>query len=153
MPIEVIPIKTTKDKFFLQYLVLKRPVIDIILTKINGRKTMLHDNQMYVLAELLWLYDKYLQDDGSDSSRWEKVFNRESKMHIMKKLKMKEHLLNVYFSQLRKMKILNGKKINKPFIINAVDHNLSFNFVLNGNNGEQVDQESNTEDRGQSQEA
>jgi len=133
MTVESIEIKTTKEKFFLEYLVLKRPVINAILTKINGHHVVLNDLPMRVLAELLLLNDKY--SVLADDVKWTMVFSRESKEHIMKKLRMKEHHLNVYFSQLRKIRILNGKKINKPFIINAVDHDLSFKFVLNGQDG------------------
>ena len=57
---------------------------------------------------------------------------------------MEKHYLYVYFTQLRKIKVLNGKKINKLFIVNAEDHDLSFKFVLNGQNGEQVDKKDNT---------
>jgi hypothetical protein len=139
MSIEVIPINTTKDKFFLEYLTLKRPVINVILTKINKRHTVLHDAPMYVLAELLWLHNEY--SDLEENEKWSMIFSKNSKAKIRKKLKMPDHHLNVYFSQLRKMKILNGKKINKLFIINATDHDLSFKFVLNG---QQMDKKGNT---------
>jgi len=133
MTVESIEIKTTKEKFFQEYLLLKRPVINAILTKINGAPTVLNDIPMRVLAELLLIHDRYRT--LSQEEKWIMVFSRESKELIMEKLEMKEHHLNVYFSQLRKIKILNGKKINKPFIISAEDHDLSFKFVLNGHDG------------------
>jgi len=133
MEIETIEIKTSKDKFFLQYLTLKRPVINTILTKINKEPTVLTDIPMQVLAELLWLHDKFI--NNTEDEKWSLVFSSESKEYIMEKMNMKEHHLNVYFSQLRRIKVLNGKKINKPFMVNAVDHDLSFKFVLNGHDG------------------
>ena len=106
---------------------------------------MLHDIPMHVLAELLFLNDKYglLPDD----EKWSVIFSRESKDSIAKKLKMRVHYIDVYLSQLRKIKILNGKKINKLFIINAIDHNLSFKFVLNGQDGKQVDKKDDARNR------
>ena len=142
MSIENIEIKTTEDKFFLQYLTLKRPIINIILTKINHKPTFLHDIPMHVLAELLWLNHKY--DILAEDEKWKKVFNKDSKGHITKKLNMTDHKLNVYFYQLRKIKILNGRKINRLFIVKALDHNLSFKFIFNGENGKSVDKKDNT---------
>ena len=60
---------------------------------------------------------------------------------------MEKHYLYVYFSQIRKIKVLNGKKINKLFIVNAVDHDLSFKFVLNGQDGKQVDKKDDARNR------
>ena len=142
MEVESIQINTTKEKFFLEYLTLKRPIINAMLTKINGRKTVLNDIPMRVLAELLFLNDKY--NDLPDDKKWTVVFSPESREYIIKKLRMEKHYLYVYFTQLRKIKVLNGKKINKLFIVNAADHDLSFKFVLNGQNGEQVDKKDNT---------
>ena len=95
MEIESIQINTTKEKFFLQYLILKRPVINSILTKINGRKTVLNDIPMHVLAELLFLNDKY--SDLSDDKKWAMIFSRESRDFLTKKLRMEKHYLYVYF--------------------------------------------------------
>ena len=81
MEVESIRINTTKEKFFLEYLTLKRPIINAMLTKINGRKTVLNDIPMRVLAELLFLNDKY--NDLPDDKKWTVVFSPESREYII----------------------------------------------------------------------
>jgi len=61
------------------------------------------------------------------------VFGRDTKKTICNMLDLKEHQLNNYFSMLRKMRILNGRTINKPFIVYSADTQLlSFRFNING---------------------
>jgi len=104
MQIETIEIKTSKEKFFQEYLILKKPVIDAMLSKIHNKKTVLTDIPLRVLAQLLYYNDN-----------------------------MKEHHLNIYISQLRALKILDGKKIRPVFIIYAEEsRTLNFTFKLNG---------------------
>jgi len=131
MPTEKIEIKTSKEKFFLEYLILKKPVIDAVLSKINGKKTTLSDVPRTVLAQLLYYNDMY--KDMEDEDKWALIFSKETKDKICESLKMKEHHLNIYLSQLRGIKVLHKKKINKPFIVysNTI-HNLNFTFKLNG---------------------
>ncbi len=132
MQTETINIVTTKEKFFLEYLTLKRPIIDAMLTGINRKKTVLSDAPMKVFAQLLYYNDLY-NDEANDDKRWEKVFSRETKIIIMKALNMKEHHLNNYLTLLRNLKILDGKKIRGPFLIYAnEDRVLNFTFKLNG---------------------
>ena len=132
MQTETFNIVTTKEKFFQQYLTLKRPIIDAMLSSINRKKTVLSDAPMSVLAQLLYYNDLY-NDEPSDDKRWDKVFSRETKLLIMKALSMKEHHLNNYLTLLRKLKILDGKKIREPFLIYAIDDRiLNFTFKLNG---------------------
>ena len=131
MNTERIEIKTSKEKFFLEYLILKKPVIDSILSKLNGKKTTLSDIPRTVLAQLLYYNDMY--KDLSEQEKWAMVFNKETKDKICDTLDMKEHHLNIYITQLRNIKILDKKKINNLFVIysNAI-HNLNFTFKLNG---------------------
>ncbi len=132
MHTETIEIVTTKEKFFLEYLILKKPIIDAVLTKINGKKTRLSDVPLRVLAQFLYYNDLY-KDTYSEDKRWEKVFSRDIRIAIRDKLSLKEHHLNNYISLLRAIKILDGKKISKNFIVYAdQDRELSFQFKLNG---------------------
>ena len=61
----VMKIPTTKEKFFLEYLMIKRPVLNSIIRKINngqqirGKTPELHYMPMKVLAQLLYYNDKY----------------------------------------------------------------------------------------------
>jgi len=129
---ETIEIKTNKERFFLEYLVLKKPVIDNILTRYNqGKKTTLSEAPKRVLAQLLYFNDKFRSME--DSKRFANVFSKETKSKICDNLSIKEHHLNIYISQLRKLKILDQKKIKNIFIIYAEDsHILNFTFTLNG---------------------
>lgn len=129
---ETIEIVTTKEKFFLEYLILKRPIIDAILTKINRKKTKLSDLPLKVLAQLLYYNDLYREVYNEDET-WEKVFSRDVRVEIREKLNLKEHYFNNYISHLRTIKVLEGRKINKIFIVYAdEDRELSFKFRLNG---------------------
>lgn len=132
MPQEEINIKTTRERFFQEYLILKKPVIDAALTKLNqGQKTTLSDIPRSVLAQLLYYNDSFRNLD--EDSRWKKVFSKEIKALICENLDMKEHYLNVYISKLRDLKIVDGKKIRKYFVIYAEEEqSISFNFKING---------------------
>jgi hypothetical protein len=131
MPTESIEITTTKEKFFLEYLILKKPVIDSILKRITGnRKATLSDKPMRVLAQLLYFNDQYKEVPEKD--RPGRVFSKEVKEMICDNLDMKEHHLNIYLSQLRTLKILQGKTIRQAFVIFADDRSLTFTFKLNG---------------------
>lgn len=132
MALENIEIKTSKEKFFQEYLILKKPIIDAILSKINGgKKTTLSDIPRKVFAQLLYYNDHYKNEN--EEKKWNIVFSKEIKDKICENLGMKEHHLNIYISQLRGLKILTGKKINKFFIVYAEDkHSINFIFNLNG---------------------
>jgi len=120
-PDQVIPIPTNKEKFFLEYLMIKKPIFNYILKRLNnGQETptkapVLHDMQMRVLAQLLYYNNEY--KELSDPQRSKAVFDYEIKQKIMEKLEISEDNLNAYFSQLRKIRILDGKKINPHFVV------------------------------------
>ena len=131
MSTETIPIVTSKEKFFLEYLTLKRPVIDSILTKLNRKKTTLSDTPLKVLAQLLYYNDVY--KDQPEEQRWNMVFSKEIRQSMFEALDLKEHHLNNYISHLRTIKIIDGKKVRKMFTVYADDQvELSFTFRLNG---------------------
>jgi len=131
MQTESVEIVTTKEKFFREYLILKKPIIESILWKINRKKTSLSDIPLQILAELLYYNDQY--KDETEEIKWEIVFSRDVKLKIASKLGLKEHHLNNYLSQLRAIKVLDGKKIRSVFIVYPNDgRELSFKFQLNG---------------------
>lgn len=130
--VEEIIIPTTREKFFFEYITLKKPVLDAILSKINKRKVILTDIPLKIYAHLLYSNDtnRHL----SNNNKWNIVFSRDTKQTICDMLDLKEHQLNNYFSILRKIRILNGRTINKPFIIYSSETQLlSFKFRINGN--------------------
>ncbi len=131
MALENIEINTSKEKFFFEYLILKKPVIDSILTKINKKKVTLSEKPMQVLAQLLYYHDEN-RDKASDN-KWSILFSRSTKEKICDNLGMKEHHLNIYLSQLRSMGILEKKTIRNLFIVYTGDeHSLNFKFRFNG---------------------
>ena len=131
MSVEEITIPTTKQKFFLEYLTLKKPVLDAILTKINKRKVCLNEIPLKIYAQLLYFND--VNRNLPDNEKWNIVFGKYTKEIIYNSLNLKEHQLNNYFSILRKMRILNGRTINKPFIVYSAETKLlSFRFNING---------------------
>ena len=137
MAIEEITIPTTRQKFFIEYLTLKKPVLDAILTKINKRKTCLSEIPLKIYAQLLYYND--INKNLPEKEKWNIVFGKYTKEIIYNSLNLKEHQLNNYFSMLRKMRILNGRTINKPFIVYSNETQLlSFKFKINGHE-EQVD--------------
>ena len=131
MRTESVEIVTTKEKFFREYLILKKPVIESILYKINRKKTSLSDMPLQILAELLYYNDQY--KDEPDERKWGIVFSRDVRMSIAEKFGLKEHQLNNYLSHLRTIKILEGKTIRNIFIVYPDEgRELSFKFRLNG---------------------
>lgn len=131
MMTEEIEITTTKELFFLEYLTLKKPVLNAILSKLNKRKVVLTDIPIQVFAQLLY-YNDYFKD-MKEKEKWNMIFGAMIKRKIYEGLNLKEHHLNIYLSQLRKIGILSKRTINKPFIIYSNDiHLLSFKFKVNG---------------------
>jgi len=131
MQTESVEIVTTKEKFFREYLILKKPVIESYLWKINRKKTSLSDMPLQILAELLFYNDLY--KDEPEERKWGIVFSHDVKMNIARKFGLKEHQLNNYLSHLRAIKILEGKTIKKVFIVYPNEgRELSFKFRLNG---------------------
>ncbi len=134
---QVTNIPTTKEKFFLEYLMARKPIIDSIIRKINdgrylrNKPPQLYDMPMRVLAELLYYNNLY--KDMPDQDRWRKVFDYDTKLLIMEKLGISEDNLNSYFSQLRKIRILDGKTINDFFVIypKGNEFEITFKFRIN----------------------
>lgn len=129
---EVLNIKTNKENFFYEYLLLKKPVLEIVLSKINnGKKIKLSPKILKVFSILLYYNNLY--KDLPDSEKWKQVFSKESKNIIMNALKINIMHLNTYLSILRNIKILDGKSINQAFIIYPEkSYSLTFEFNLNG---------------------
>lgn len=129
---EVLNIKTNKENFFYEYLLLKKPVLEMVLSKINnGKKIKLSPKILKVFSILLYYNNLY--KDLPDSEKWKQVFSEESKNIIMNALKINIMHLNTYLSILRNIKILDGKSINQAFIIYPEkSYSLTFEFNLNG---------------------
>ena len=98
-----IPIPTSKNTFFRQYLEYLNPVL-----RLRGK-------ELDVLSELL-----YHNDDLKSiptEYRWKVIFEHDIKMKIVSKLKISEATLNNNFSALRKRKILVDNRIINTLLI------------------------------------
>lgn len=129
---QVIPIHTNKEKFFLEYLMIKKPVFNSILRGLNNGSEIpkkvpeLNDMPMRVLAQLLYYNNEF--KTLPDNLRFKAVFDYEIKQKIMEKLEISRDNLNAYFSQLRKIRILDGKIINPHFVV--YPENSSFEVIF-----------------------
>lgn len=131
---EVIPIETTGESFFREYLLLKKPLLEYILGVINKRKIIFNTKMIEVLSYLL--YYNYIYKDMEEDAKWDMIFNSGTKKQIADKIGISLKNLNTYISLLRSVKVLNEKTINKPFIIYPdKTYELTFKFILN--NGQQ----------------
>ena len=128
---EVLDIKTTAEKFFGQYLALKKPVIEKMVSYLRNENTKVPTKALNVLS--LLLYHNYIYRDINEGDKWDKIFDSQHRKKYTELMDITDSQLNTYFSLLRKCKILDGKKINKPFIIYPDrEYELTFKFLLNG---------------------
>lgn len=122
---EVLEIKTTSKNFYYEYLLLKQPLLETILSKVNGKKITLSPKILKVFSILL--YYNSLSENNSD------LINEIVKRDIMDQVNIKESHLNTYLSVLRNIKILNKNSINKPFMVYpGKEFQLTYRFILNG---------------------
>ena len=127
---EVLEINTTDKDFFLEYLVLKKPVLEMILSIVNKKKINLNPKLLHVFA--LLLYYNYVYSEYEDDVKWKMVFDHSTKQQIMNEVKINDSHLNTYISMMRNMHLLTGKEISKPFIFYPEEgYELTFKFIFN----------------------
>lgn len=129
---EILQIKTSERKFFLQYLMLKKPIFDMYISNLTGKNEQIPAKLIHVISELLYYNHKY--SNLEDNERWEKIFNRNHRSMICSDLNIKDSQLNTYFTMLRNYKVIINNRINKPFIVSpdSKEYELIFKFSLNG---------------------
>ena len=126
---ETFEIKSSPETFFVEYLTLKKPIIEVILSQIHKKKVVLNPKLLGVFALLLYYNHKY--KDLDELIRWDLIFSNTTKEEIMKKLKISKMHLNTYLSMLRSLRLLNGNRINDPFIIYPNGgYDLTFKFTF-----------------------
>jgi hypothetical protein len=127
---EVLQIKSTSHTFFQEYLTLKKPVIEAILSNVHKKKVTLNPKLLNVFALLLYFNHKY--KDLEEDLKWEIIFSNTTKEYIMNELHISKMHLNTYLSILRSLKLLDGNKVNKLFIIYPNGgYDLTFKFTFN----------------------
>ena len=82
-----VPIKTTKEKFFLEYVSLMKPYYEAFLTKDKKEEVRLPQlNQLKVIAYLM--YYNYQFRDMEEDVRWVYIFDTEMRMRLRYKTGM-----------------------------------------------------------------
>lgn len=103
------------ESFFEDYLRLKRPYINAVLTHLHKKESRLNDNPLKVLAQLLYYH--YVYRNLDEIARWKMVFDYDTKMKICERLGMPDTHLNSYLSQLRRLKIVKRKQVDKWYVV------------------------------------
>lgn len=101
---KTVPIKTTSDKFYRQYLEIINPLI-----KLRGREAD-------VLSEFIKSYNA-LPDNLNEEDKWALLFSYESKQRIKNTLKFSDATLANNITALRRKNIIKDNKIVKPLLI------------------------------------
>ncbi len=111
-------IKTNVKNFFNHWLVLTRPL------------HKLKQQEISVLALLLYHYFEFKKDITNDELAWKLTFDYDTKVKIKNELNIKldQSINNILYS-LRKKKIIIDQSISKSFIPN-IDLNKDNNFSL-----------------------
>ena len=126
---EIIKIDTTEENFFNEYLTLKKPLLEFVLSKINGKEIILNPKLLRVFAMLLYYNNKYRELE--EGVRWKMVFENGIRQNIAESLNINSKHLNTYISILRGIHLLTGKSISKPFILYpGEDYELTFKFII-----------------------
>ena len=113
-----VPIKTTENKFFRQYLELLNPLL-----RLRGK-------ELDVLPE---------------KHRWKLIFDYDTKTEIRTKLQLSDASLNNNLSALRKKGIIRKNKVSDSFLIHPSNYcKLTFSFNITEENG--VSSKSHTEE-------
>jgi hypothetical protein len=126
---EVIQLTTNHKSFYLEYLSLKKPVFEVMLSMVNKRKVKLHPKLLHVFA--LFLYYNYKYRDIEEQLKWKMIFDYDTKVAIMNEVGINEGHLNTYISILRNIRLLVNKTINQHFIFYPdTDFELIFKFTF-----------------------
>jgi hypothetical protein len=138
---ETIVINTDKVSFFRNYVMIKKPVLESLLSQMNGRKIMLPNKIIDLIALMLFQFSISYDADGDNSELFNHLLSSGSRKLYSEKLNIKTTQLNIYISFMRKIGILSGNTINKYFIVypNGEEFDLTFKFKLNEVRGQQED--------------
>jgi hypothetical protein len=120
---------------------IKKPVLESLLSQMNGRKIMLPNKIIDLIALMLFQFSISYDADGDNSELFNHLLSSGSRKLYSEKLNIKTTQLNIYISFMRKIGILSGNTINKYFIVypNGEEFDLTFKFKLNEVRGQQED--------------
>ncbi len=113
-------INVNLDNFYRNYLIINRPVIDSILTKINKKNTKITDKLMKMLERLLYynFHIAYKNPKLSKHERWKLLMDTQTKEKICEDMNLKDiKRVNTHLSRLRKIGVINSQGISDHFEI------------------------------------
>jgi len=129
----VIPIRTNRDKIFLEFLKVGKSFFEAYMTYQNNKDkerddwilVTLNKRELEVLSALLYLTFKKPGDN---------IVSTENKEYIRERININVHSLNNNIKSLRDKNILIENRVAAIFIINPVDdeYNVNFKFQING---------------------
>ena len=82
-----IPVKTTREKFYNEMMILLRPLFEGYLGLKKGGKEKLYDSELKVISYLLYYYDEYKDIEKGDK-RWKVIFDLEMRARMRSKCNM-----------------------------------------------------------------
>ena len=129
---KVIPINTTEEKFYLEYLKIFKPVLESLLSRINKEETTLTNKELCVTSQLLMYHNRYPDLPADDRSKL--ILNYNTRLEIRNKFNLSEPHLNNMIYRLKKKGVLAlDGSINKIFMVNMEGgFELVFKFEVNG---------------------
>lgn len=93
----------------------------------------LTNQEIKVLALLLYYYYKYKKEITNDKILWKIVFDYDTKHLIKEELNIKDQGIQNILTSLRKKKVIVNNKISNAYIPNLEENNNNFKIIFNFN--------------------
>lgn len=126
-------INVNLDNYYKNYLIINRPVIDSILTKINKKHTKITDKLMKMLERLLFynFHIAYKNPGLNKSERWKLLMDTEIKQKICDDMGLKDiKRVNTHLSRLRKIGVIDSQGISDHFEIFPKDTKIIYKIQI-----------------------
>lgn len=126
-------INVNLDNYYKNYLIINRPVIDSILTKINKKHTKITDKLMQMLERLLFynFHIAYKNPQLTKHERWKLLMDTETKNKICEDMNLKDNKrVNTHLSRLRKLGVIDSQGISDHFEIFPKDTQITYKIKI-----------------------
>lgn len=131
-------IKTDLDNYYKNYLIINRPVIDSLLSRINKRKVHIPDKPLKLLERLLFynFHIAYRNNGLTKQERWKLITDHGMKKTICKEMGLKDvKRVNTYLSRLRKLGVVKKDGIAEEFEVFPSNKIIKYKITINKING------------------
>lgn len=129
-------INVSLENFYRNYLVINRPLIDSMLTKLNKKSIHITDKPLRLLERLLYynFVIAYNNPKLPKTERWKLIMDAKTKDKIAKDMGLTDKKrVNTYLSRLRSLGIIDSEGIAKPFEIFPKEQKITYKITINGN--------------------